>query len=574
MRGDSMTNMELVLYPQKRISAKVELLTSDRNDFSFLKKYIFWGQYSDSTWQTVTGNPANTWKEISLRSEGGSVPEIAKTMEGDVVNMGLTIDRESDVRRVISLSMHLNDPQYFISNFKEVWLNRLIRISIGLWDWSLEENKWFTLGSFLVTKSDYTYDAESQLLQLSIADLMASITEERGSMIGSEVKIEAEENMHNALEAFVAQFFPFTFTNITSFNGETVPYDLEFERGIFPYEVAKKIVDLYPTYEHFYTPDGVYTVQEIPTSIDTPAVLTADDMDALVISDSGSLEPKQIKNITEVWGNEIDEDYADYTAQSCTTVNNVYELFIDEDWEVYEEGQTYAFTTSSDSISGQQIKIQDGQPVTIIVEDSLGYQRPVNAGELLNDVQYVVKYTNFTFELIGPSIIHAMAALFNETPEDSELLAMKHKYNCNDIRVMVDRDNQFSVEHIGEQVQVFAGGDYDSIYTTQLAVERAYYENWKSARALDTIKLKMIYVPWLDVNQKVEYRNLATREANTYITQNISVDLETFTMDVTMTKFYPYYPYLRRAKKWNMFEEDTWEDLEDLYWSELMYEDE
>lgn len=195
----------------------------------------------------------------------------------------------------------------------------------------------------------------------------------------------------------------------------------------------------------------------------------------------------------------------------------------------------------------------------------------IGLGAIVADTQYVVKYTNGMFVLQGPSYIHAMCFLFNEAPSETEIASLKSKYGCNDIMIAIDRNSLFSVEWIGEKVQVFSGGEFENIYTTELALERAYYENWKAARIQDTLKLTMLYVPWLDVNQKIEYRSIATNKVNEYMINSIQVNLETFTMTVNVSRFYPFYPWLRNTLSWEDYAENTWDELTELYWDEMTY---
>lgn len=53
--------------------------------------------------------------------------------------------------------------------------------------------------------------------------------------------------------------------------------------------------------------------------------------------------------------------------------------------------------------------------------------------------------------------------------------------------------------------------------------------------------METLFIPWLDVNQKVEYRSIATGEAKQYIIREIRVSPMTGTMSVTMARFFPLY---------------------------------
>jgi len=562
-----MTDFELVAYPVKKIKVKLQLVGGSQSFFPGLRKYVLWDEYNQTLWEEVV---EKTWKQFGEREQGETELSVIQEMDGDVVSLSQSIDATSDVRRTMSASIHLNNPKYFEAAFSAIWLNRLIRVQFGIYDIDEEDYRWFPIGDYMVTLNDYMYNAQTNQLNLSLADLMASITEHRGNQIGTEVTIYMDTPMKEAINGTIERFFPFTFNNVTDFEEEKIPYDLEFERGIYPYDIVKKIVTLYPGYEQYYTADGVYAVQSVPMGISEGLVLDADQMAQLVISDNGSSNPQDIKNTVEVWGRELD---ADHTAETCdsTLREKTYSLYIDELFDALVDGMTFSFTPDKTSQIGQMIKIQDTPAYPIVIESGDGDKVNVQWGDLKEGTQYVVKYTNFTYVLQGPSIIHAMYFLFSERPDDKIIAALKSKYGCQDIGIMIHRDSQFTIDWIGERVLVCDGGEYEDIYTTKLALERASYETWKRARVQDTIRLEMLYVPWLDVNQKVRYKSIVTDEEADYLVQSIQVNVETFTMYVSLTRYYPYYPWLRGSTKWEDYGETSWSELSGLYWDEIMY---
>ena len=111
------------------------------------------------------------------------------------------------------------------------------------------------------------------------------------------------------------------------------------------------------------------------------------------------------------------------------------------------------------------------------------------------------------------------------------------------IAYIVNPDSPFCVEKIGEIRRVCSGGEFDNIYTTQLALERASYENWTTTRFTDSISLTCVAVPWLDVNEKIAYTSPMTGEVITCLIEHIELNLAEFTMELRLQRFYPYYPF-------------------------------
>ena len=72
------------------------------------------------------------------------------------------------------------------------------------------------------------------------------------------------------------------------------------------------------------------------------------------------------------------------------------------------------------------------------------------------------------------------------------------------------------------------------------------YTLWKNCRLTDSITLSMHMIPWLDVNEKVKYaaKYLKSDIAVEWIIKKIDKNIGEGTMNVTLSRYYPYYPYI------------------------------
>ncbi len=98
-------------------------------------------------------------------------------------------------------------------------------------------------------------------------------------------------------------------------------------------------------------------------------------------------------------------------------------------------------------------------------------------------------------------------------------------------------------------MQVLSGNDYEQIYTTDLARQRAEYEAWKAGRLTDSITVETRLIPFLDVNMKITYKSLRTGQVDTYIVDKISHSFDTFTTTIEMHKFYTTYPFIINTER-------------------------
>lgn len=477
----------------------------------------------------------NITKSIKLVFYNEYYVEVGE-IQGDATSFTCSIKADSPIRRTASVTLYIGDE----SNIPSIWLDNVIRAYIGLLDEDTDEYEWVLVGTFLISDNSYFYDATNQELALSLVDMMAAATESRGSQIESKTLIPYNVNVRNAFIATISAFSPFSFYNVIEFP-DTVPYDIIVDAGAYPIQLLQKLLELYPYYQHYYSVDGRYTVESIPTGIGDSVYIDHTVMDELYISERRSNSFSSVKNTTEIWGMELD---AAYTASACSSSGNTYTLSFSTALEVMEANSTYSFTPNTTSITGQKIKIQNFSAYPVYGLNGDGTEFAIVAGALESDRAYVVKYTNQKFILQGELLIHAIVKEVTAMPSAADIASDKTKNDCRDIQYIVNPDSRFAVDVIGEVRQVLSGGEYNSISTTALALERCAYENWKTTRLQDTVVLECLLNPYITVNKKIAYTSPITGSVGHYMVQGVDMDYANFTMTVNLIQFYPAYPFV------------------------------
>lgn len=123
-------------------------------------------------------------------------------------------------------------------------------------------------------------------------------------------------------------------------------------------------------------------------------------------------------------------------------------------------------------------------------------------------------------------------------PVNSGLLYLGHQQIYATVSDTNPESPFYTEKDIGEIHLVLKDGEYNNIYTDQLALERARYELYLHCRMQDTIDLTMVPIYWLDVNRKIYINSAGVNAA--YITKSIQMDLSpTGSMQVSAIKFYP-----------------------------------
>ena len=196
------------------------------------------------------------------------------------------------------------------------------------------------------------------------------------------------------------------------------------------------------------------------------------------------------------------------------------------------------------------IKIQDNDAYYVYTQAGDGTYTALEAGAIVKDVPCVVRYTDEKFVLEGELQVHVIIQEIVQAPSPEVMVQYKADSDCRDVSWVVNADSPFActlnsttgkIER--EKKQVLMGGEYDAIYTTQLAYERARYENWLATRLQDTVTIETILLPWIDINDKIQYTSPVSEEVGTFLVQSVTFDFKNWTMDVKASRFYSYYPW-------------------------------
>lgn len=451
-------------------------------------------------------------------------------LSGEMIDGSHNVDSGSDIRTTGSIRFIVNDSSYLTKEDSKIWIDKYVRLYIGVLHQRSQQILWYRMGVFLFNENTYTYDATTRTLSVSIVDLMAKLTGLRsGQVKGLKHTIEAGNDIREVMISTLTEGGE-SFEYIIDELENEIPYDLSFGTGATVSQIIGELRDLYPGLESYFN-DTVFICKKIPTCIDDDIVLDAKTIAPLVTSESLSNSFSNVKNVTDIWGKCIEADrYADMSTNTGTRYNITLEDY------TLSYGDKIGFKTNI-SIMSPTLKINSETAFPIVNgsnEDII----------LQKDTSYVVKYMNGKFYLQGEYQIHYIVKEFSTEPSAEFKEQDIINEGTHNIKYIINPDSPFAVDKIGEIRQVLSGGDYDNIYTEDLCLQRAEYENWIATRLQDSITLNMIMIPWLEVNKKIEYTSNVTNRTDQYIIKSINRNLSNWTMSVQMIKFYPLYPFI------------------------------
>ena len=106
--------------------------------------------------------------------------------------------------------------------------------------------------------------------------------------------------------------------------------------------------------------------------------------------------------------------------------------------------------------------------------------------------------------------------------------------------------SQFYVNgSVGKIRKVLNGGEYDNIYSDDLAEQRAQWELYTRCKLLDSINIVCVPVYWLDTNWLISItlpNKQGTEEPNLYLIKQIDTEYGVdSTQKINLMRYYPYY---------------------------------
>lgn len=430
-------------------------------------------------------------------------------ISGNVLDGNITEDANSDIRRTCNISMVVTNGQFNIQPGSQIWLSNYFQVYIGVDNLYTGQTQWFNKGIYLIDQPSYTFDPVTSTLTFQGYDLMCKMTGMRnGYLEGIPTVIPQGSDIRESMIATVTQLGGFSKYAIQE-NPQTVPYDIQIDPGGTVYDIIVALRDILPSWQIYFDEDGVFHYEPIPSGENEPVMFYDDTWNEVVLSESINTDFSTVKNIVEVWGKTLNPaHYAD-----ATVSGNTYQLNI-ADVTTYRNNMLYGFTAPS-IVSNPQIQINSLGERPIVNEDG------TNAVIPEAETYYVVKYQEESNSFLFMGYQQPYAVVEDDNPE-----------------------SPFYVNGpVGKVRIVLQGGEYDNIYTNDLATQRAEYELWLRTRLEDNVTLSCVPVYSLQTNTVVSKTLTNQTSPTLFIIKNISTNLSyQGTQTVQMITYYPLYP--------------------------------
>lgn len=486
-----------------------------------------------------------------------------------------SINSESDIRRTTSFSMCLDSlyEDYFVEKKLYEWIGYSFELQIGIYSIRDDDYIWYNCGYYLITEGNTLYNSTENSITTALSDWYSRLNGTRTGQIGGAptISIPNEDSEGNPITIKqtvegilkgITSIADYIVDDIGQFYGmpqnnvdykqyrednplwNQLPYDLEYEAGSTVGDILSEINGLYPNCQMYFDIYGNFCFNMIPSCEYDAVALDDSYIQEILLSDnteSVAYDIESIKNVTEVFGCNYD---IDRYSESCTSSNNTYTISIN-DYTSYRSGDIIAFIPDTDNAQNMLIKINSLDSLPLYYEYTTDY---VDAKLLESGKTYVFqikkinsKYVAYYFGQYQP---HALCVLTNNENDNKYTKAyFAQKYNCDEHNIVfrVENESPFTVQKLGEILDVKSGDEFENILSDSAAMEHAVYYNKKASSVHDTVTITTKMVPFLDVNVKVEYKKQQEEKSNYYIIKSIVNDTESLTSHITMYRFYPLY---------------------------------
>ena len=468
--------------------------------------------------------------------------KILDSIEGNLISDNITINSSSDIRRTYNCELVVTNSTFDIGYDKKIWFNKIIRPYIGILHQRSREIVYYLLGSFLFTDAGYNYDSTTHTLSLTCNDMMCMLNGVRGGNLNSYKRTilagtDARTIIIDLLKevGIIKYFIEFNINN-DILNTFQIPYDMVYNAGMTVYQIINDIVNLYSGTEMYFSKEGVFVIDRIPTGDNEQVILNDEIIKPILINEQFNTSFKDIYNHIEIWG-KVNEP--DYYAKEVSCSNNVYYANVvtsklDENtgestdviYDSYDNFDVFALRIPETNKENHQININNLGSIPIHNDKG----EPLASNYLNANTDCIFRYRKDEndFLYIGQYQCYAECYLTNNIHDTSE-------------NAVININSEYSIEKIGDKLKVLSGGDFDNIYTNLLCLQRCKYELYNASNKQINLTLNTIAIPWLDVNQLIEFTSNSNNKKQQYMTNNISCNYSDFTMSITCNIYYPNY---------------------------------
>jgi len=236
--------------------------------------------------------------------------KIIAEIQGQAISGSINYDANNPMRRSCNLTMVVIKDDLKVSHLANIWLNKKLRVWIGLKDNLNKEVIWNNTGEYLINNPSYTYTSSSKTLSISGIDLMAKLNGTRGGKLeGVEYIIPVDSDIKSSMISLLYQYGIEKYKIKENENTRLTPYEIRNPVGSTYDDILKKLAEIEPYHEYFFDANGTFVYEKTPVDDDDVAIINDNLLSKILIDENVSYNFEEVKNVVEVLGKAHQVDY-------------------------------------------------------------------------------------------------------------------------------------------------------------------------------------------------------------------------------------------------------------------------
>lgn len=504
---------------------------------------------------------------------------VIDALTGHLIDDNFSMSSDNKQRRSYSCTLYVSDYSLTVGPRNKIWIDKYIRVYYGIRSIKTHEVFYWRIGTFTYVNADYSWSGTECTLSLTCADRMADFDGTKGGVIN--------QNRYNEISGETAYGFKIpavaeyeedsagnvktdgygnrivksynkiadtvkalcNWAGITQYSiqsypsgSDTIPYDMEYSGEVTYCQIWTDLCNLYPNWEFFFDVDGKFIWRKIPTGYGERVAIDDAILQKTIVSETTNNSFSGIYNVTEVWGKTFEltnnDRYAETSSYNSSTNTYTIKLSL-----VKKEGATDNTSPLSYFVNGDRIAFKvftrnaSANP-KLIVQSTSG--TTLATMPIVDSGAGSLPAGTFTTNSNGTICVVTFRA--NMGTSLKNCVYLNGKTQAYGIYEEKSKNCPFSTTNLG--YKIVKRISKEKLFSDDLCYNQAEYETYYTTAMMDTITLTSIIIPWLTVNEKVQYTSQVTGKTEQYIIKSISWNSMGGTMSLNMYRFLEDFQYV------------------------------
>lgn len=227
-------------------------------------------------------------------------------IQGVCIGGDINISGTSANRRTSNIQLVVKDSSFLINEDSKIWINKKIKINIGLMDILKNEIVWFNQGHYIINNPSIEYSINDYTLSFEGLDYMSLLNGTLAGNLQNITEIPLNINISTAFRSTAKDIGKIVKLNIDS-HPYVTPYTIRMDATSNVYSLLEELSNLYMDYEFFFDIDGYLIFRRMKNQINDPIIWNFYNTNKVTISKTKTTNFENIKNVVQIWGRILDD---------------------------------------------------------------------------------------------------------------------------------------------------------------------------------------------------------------------------------------------------------------------------